>query len=106
MLLLFHVMFSPPFFHLSTTVWQHIYINLAGNGRMTRPHKDQLTLPHLDVCFGLVEQSQRGVPAAVWSQRDERLQPLQTQAEMCSSAEGEITFYTDRNDRKLKACLF
>lgn len=44
-----------------------------------------LTLPHLDMCFGLVEQSQRGVPTAVWSQGDERLQPLQTQAEMCSS---------------------
>lgn len=76
----------------NTTVLQHIYMNLAVDAGMTRPRRDQLTLPHLDVCFGLVEQSQRGVPAAVWSQRDERLQPLQTQAEMCSSAEGENTF--------------
>ena len=41
------------------------------------------------MCFGLVEQSQRGVPTAVWSQRDEGLQPLQTQAEMCSSGGGD-----------------
>lgn len=44
---------------------------------------------HLDMCFGLVEQSQCGVPTAVWSQRDEGLQPLQTQAEMCSSVGGD-----------------
>lgn len=41
------------------------------------------------MCFGLVEQSQRGVPTAVWSQRDEGLEPLQTQAEMGSSGGGE-----------------
>lgn len=81
-------------------------MDLAVDARMTRPHRDQLTLPHLDVCFGLVEQSQRGVPAAVWSQRDERLQPLQAQAEMCSSAGRENMFYTDRNERKLKECIF
>lgn len=54
------------------------------------PSPTALTLPHLDVCFGLVEQSQCGVPAAVWSQRDEWLQPLQTQAEMCSPVGGDI----------------
>lgn len=43
------------------------------------------------MCFGLVEKSQRCVPTAVWSQRDEGLQPFQTQAEMCSSEGGDTT---------------
>lgn len=72
-------------------------MNLADDPRMMRPCRDEITLPHLDVCFGLVEQSQRGVPAAVWSQRDERLQPLQAQAEMCSSVGRENTFHTVGN---------
>lgn len=42
--------------------------------------------PHLDMCLGLVEQPQRGMPGAVWFQGDEGLQPLHAQAEMCSSA--------------------
>lgn len=75
-------------------------MNLAVDPGMTRLHGDYITLPHLDVCFGLVEQSQRGVPAAVWSQRDERLQPLQAQAEMCSSVGRENTFYAAGNNRK------
>lgn len=43
-------------------------------------------LPHLDMGLGLVEQPQRGVPSAVWFQGDEGLEPLHTQAEVCSSA--------------------
>ncbi len=63
--------------------WQ----NLALSPIMT--YRSCLRLPHLDMCFGLVEQSQCGVPTAVRSQRDEGLQPLQTQAEMCSSGGGD-----------------
>lgn len=55
----------------------------------TLTSKHNTTDTHLDMCFGLVEQSQCGVPTAVWSQRDEGFQPLQTQAEMCSSVTGE-----------------
>lgn len=39
---------------------------------------------YLYVWFGLVEESQSGVTAAVWSQRDEGLQSLQTQTEVGS----------------------
>lgn len=38
--------------------------------------------------LGLVEQPQRGVPSAVCFQRNEGLQPLHAQAEVCSSAKG------------------
>lgn len=47
---------------------------------MGAPHK----CVYLYVWFGLVEESQSGVTAAVWSQRDEGLQSLQTQAEVGS----------------------
>lgn len=40
---------------------------------------------YLYMCFGLVEQSQRGVTTTVWSQRDESLQSLQTQTQMGSA---------------------
>lgn len=59
--------------------------------------RENRRLPHLDVCLGLVEQPQRGVPSAVWFQGDEGLQPLHTQAEVCSSAKrGETQATTHR----------
>lgn len=82
----------------SVTVCKYAYIitfehkntpNSALNPMMAPHYRSCLTLTHLDMCFGLVEQSQCGVPTAVWSQRDEGLQPLQTQAEMCSSMGGD-----------------
>lgn len=39
-------------------------------------------VPHLYVCFGFVEQAQGGVAVTVRSQRDEGLQPLQTQPQV------------------------
>lgn len=83
------------------TVCKYVYIiilahrirlDLTLNPMMASPYGGCLRLPHLDMCFGFVEQSQRGVPTAVWSQRDEGLQPFQTQAEMCSSVGGDESF--------------
>lgn len=68
----------------SMSVWLHYYFwEEISSYPITAPHSS-LRLPHLDMCFGLVEQSQSGMPTAVWSQRNEGLQPLQAQTKMCS----------------------
>lgn len=58
---------------------------LVGHEELKKLFGSNIGVPYLYMCFGLVEQPQRGVPTAVWSQRDERLQLLQTKAQMCSS---------------------
>ena len=60
-------------------VSQNKKLNLALNPIMVPQYRGCYRLPHLDMCFGLVEQSQCGVSTALWSQRDEGLQLLQTQ---------------------------
>lgn len=72
------------------TTFEHKTGQNSALNLMTAPYYSGcLSLTHLDMCFGLVEQSQCGVPTAVWSQRDQGLQPLQTQAKMCSSVGGD-----------------